>query len=167
METRLRRLPLRERDPDGFAEFTAQDYLDYVDGRAPHRRCAHLPRLPRHHRRRGDSRVGTGRQRCSWPRWHRRGHPLPGSVRYLEAAREAGLRIAVVTSSKMESRARAADPDQVRRDPRRRTRCTARGLNGKPAPDSFLLGAELMDVPARPRGRLRRRHLRCDSRRRR
>ncbi len=74
--------------------------------------------------------------------------PTPGSVRYLNAAREAGLRIAVVTSSKNGGPVLdAADLSgfvEVRVDG---LEIAARGgLNGKPAPDSYLLGAELMGV---------------------
>merc|ERR1711969_238585 len=73
--------------------------------------------------------------------------PYPGSVRYLEAARTAGLRIAVVTSSKNGAAVLdAADLTkfvEVRVDG---LDIVSRGLRGKPAPDSFLLGAELMGV---------------------
>lgn len=74
--------------------------------------------------------------------------PYPGSVRYLQAARDAGLRIAVVTSSKNgKAVLDAADLSkfvEVRVDG---LVTSERGLRGKPAPDSYLLGAELMGVP--------------------
>lgn len=73
--------------------------------------------------------------------------PYPGSVRYLEAARDAGLAIGVVTSSANGAAVlRAAgldgfvqarvDGEVIRRD----------GLRGKPAPDSFLAGARALAV---------------------
>lgn len=73
--------------------------------------------------------------------------PYPGSVRYLEAAREAGLRIAVVTSSKngaaVLDAAGLSDFIEHRVDG---NTIIAEQLRGKPAPDSYLRGAELMGV---------------------
>lgn len=74
--------------------------------------------------------------------------PYPDAVRYLEAVQAAGLRIAVVTSSKNGAAVLAAagltgfveqrvDGNTI----------VAEGLRGKPAPDSYLRGAELMGVP--------------------
>ncbi|MDQ2584179.1 HAD family hydrolase [Saccharothrix yanglingensis] len=77
--------------------------------------------------------------------------PYPGTVRYLEAARAAGLAIGVVTSSANAEKVLDAagltgfvqarvDGVVIARD----------GLKGKPAPDSFLVGARLLGVePAR------------------
>ena len=73
----------------------------------------------------------------------------PGSVRYVQAARDARLPCAVVTSS--------ANADQVLTsaglsdlfDARVDGLVAAReGLAGKPAPDTFLAGARLLGVPA-------------------
>ncbi|MFT4200717.1 beta-phosphoglucomutase family hydrolase [Gordonia sp. (in: high G+C Gram-positive bacteria)] len=72
----------------------------------------------------------------------------PDAVDYLTAVRDAGLGIAVVTSSKnggpvLEAAGlsgfviKRVDGNDI----------AERGLAGKPAPDSFLLGAELMGVP--------------------
>ena len=70
---------------------------------------------------------------------------FPGSVRYLELAREAGMAVAVVSSS-----ANAAEVLEVtglsnlldaRIDG---TVAAERGLPGKPAPDTFLAGAEAL-----------------------
>jgi beta-phosphoglucomutase family hydrolase len=72
----------------------------------------------------------------------------PGSVRYLNAVREAGLRRAVVSASanckEVLDAAGIADLIEVRVDG-----VTARveGLPGKPAPDTFLAGAKLLGVP--------------------
>lgn len=141
---------LRERDPDGFAEFTAQDYLDYVDGRP---RTDGVRTFLASRGITADEatveEIGTGKNEMFVAALASEGvTPYPGSVRYLEAAREAGLRIAVVTSSKNgEAVLKAADLTkyvEIRVDG---LDVAARGLNGKPAPDSFLLGAELMGVP--------------------
>ena len=81
-------------------------------------------------------------------RIHRDGVKVyPGSRRYLEAAQQAGLRRIVVSSS-----ANTAEVLQVtgldkfiegRVDG---NTITEQGLKGKPAPDSFLAGAKLVDA---------------------
>ncbi|MEU5694943.1 beta-phosphoglucomutase family hydrolase [Actinosynnema sp. NPDC020468] len=74
--------------------------------------------------------------------------PYPGSVRYVEAAEKAGLKIAVVTSSANAEKVLEAadltrhvtalvDGNVITRD----------RLHGKPAPDSFVAGARLLGVP--------------------
>lgn len=142
---------LSERDPDGFDEFTEQDYLDYVDGR----RREDGVRAFLHSRQIDDvpaetlAAIGEGKNELFTATLQRDGvDPYPGSVRYLKAARQAGLRIAVVTSSKNGAAVLdAADLSEfveVRVDG---LETASRGLPGKPAPDSFLLGAELMGVP--------------------
>ena len=75
----------------------------------------------------------------------------PGSLRYLEAAREAGLRRVVVSSS-----ANTAEVLQVTGLAHLvegwidGIAIVAQGLRGKPAPDSFLAGARCVGVePAR------------------
>jgi beta-phosphoglucomutase family hydrolase len=71
----------------------------------------------------------------------------PGSVRYLEAVRAAGLRTAVVSSS-----ANALDVLQVTGLARLLDArvdgvvARQRGLPGKPAPDMFLAGAQELDA---------------------
>jgi len=74
--------------------------------------------------------------------------PYPGSVRYLQACRDAGLRRAVVSSSKhCEEIVRAAgieDLLEITVDGNVRER---EKLRGKPAPDTFLRAAELLGVP--------------------
>ncbi|GAB11270.1 putative hydrolase [Gordonia araii NBRC 100433] len=73
--------------------------------------------------------------------------PYPDAVAYLHAARDAGLGIAVVTSSRnggpVLEAAGLSEFVAVRVDG---NVIVERGLAGKPAPDSFLLGAELMGV---------------------
>lgn len=71
-----------------------------------------------------------------------------GSVRYLRAARDAGLPTAVVSSSantpQVLDAAGIADLFDARVDGHT---ATERGLAGKPAPDMFLAGAEALGVP--------------------
>jgi beta-phosphoglucomutase family hydrolase len=73
----------------------------------------------------------------------------PGSVEYLHAAKAAGLRRAVVSASAnckdVLEAAGIADLLEVRVDG---VVARARNLPGKPAPDTFRYGAELLDTPA-------------------
>jgi beta-phosphoglucomutase family hydrolase len=72
----------------------------------------------------------------------------PGSVDYLRAARDAGLRRAVVSASAnckdVLEAAGIAELIEVRVDG---VVARERHLPGKPAPDTFLYGAELLDTP--------------------
>lgn len=72
-----------------------------------------------------------------------------GSVRYVKAVREAGLRTAIVSSSaNTEAVLKAAGVDglfEVRVD---HQVAEAAGLHGKPAPDTFLEAARLLGVAA-------------------
>jgi beta-phosphoglucomutase family hydrolase len=71
----------------------------------------------------------------------------PGSVRYLKAARESGLRRAVVSSSTnckdVLEAAGIEEYFEVRVDG---VVAEQEGLNGKPAPDTFLAGARKLGV---------------------
>lgn len=73
--------------------------------------------------------------------------PYPGSVRYLDEARKAGLRIGVVTSS---ANGKAVlDAGDLAKYVEARidgVTITDRKLKGKPAPDSFLAGAEALNT---------------------
>jgi beta-phosphoglucomutase family hydrolase len=71
-----------------------------------------------------------------------------GSRRYLEAVRDAGLAVAVVSSS-ANTREVLEISDLAQFVDRRVDGVTIReeGLAGKPAPDSFLRAAQLLDVP--------------------
>jgi beta-phosphoglucomutase family hydrolase len=73
--------------------------------------------------------------------------PYPGSVRYLRAVRDAGLRRAVVSSSahcaEIVAAAGIADLLEVRVDG---IVAKERGLSGKPAPDTFQYAATLLGV---------------------
>ena len=73
----------------------------------------------------------------------------PGSVRYVRAVRDAGLRRAVVSGSEhcreVLEAAGIADLFEVRIDG---IVALERHLRGKPAPDSFLAAAEALGVPS-------------------
>ncbi len=77
--------------------------------------------------------------------------PYPGSVRYLKAAREAGLRCAVVSSSTncrdvLAAAGIAADFDAVVDG----VVAHEQHLPGKPAPDTFLAGAAALPTEPAP-----------------
>ena len=75
--------------------------------------------------------------------------PYEGSVRYLEAARDAGLRRAVVSSShNCEAVLKAAGIDHLLEERVDGDTAVEQGLDGKPAPDMFLAGAEAVGVEA-------------------
>jgi beta-phosphoglucomutase family hydrolase len=75
--------------------------------------------------------------------------PYPGSVRYLQAAKAAGLRRAVVSASancaEVVAAAGLSDLLEVRIDG---LVAAARHLRGKPAPDTFLAAADELGVAA-------------------
>jgi beta-phosphoglucomutase family hydrolase len=75
-------------------------------------------------------------------------HAYPGSLRYLDAVRQAGLRTAVVSSSanaaQVLSVAGLTDALDVRIDG---TVAETRKLKGKPAPDTFLVAAQELGTP--------------------
>ena len=144
----------------GLPPFTEQDYIRYVDGKPRSdgvrdflaSRSITLPE--------GDSAdgpdaetvygVGNRKNELLLKRIREDGVKVyEGSRRYLEAARDAGLRRAVVSSS-------ANTPDVLRvtgLDALIEARVDGntiieRRLPGKPAPDSFLAGAALLSVDA-------------------
>jgi HAD superfamily hydrolase (TIGR01509 family) len=71
----------------------------------------------------------------------------PGSVRYLEAVHDAGLRIGVVTSSANgEAVLKAANLERFVEARVDGVVISERHLHGKPAPDSFIVGAQALGV---------------------
>ncbi len=75
--------------------------------------------------------------------------PYEGSVRYLEAARDAGLRRAVVSSShNCEAVLKAAGIDHLLEERVDGDTAVEQHLDGKPAPDMFLAGAKAVGVEA-------------------
>ncbi|MCF8612169.1 beta-phosphoglucomutase family hydrolase [Gordonia sp. HY285] len=134
---------------DQSGPFTDRDYLDFVDGRP------RLDGVRSFLRSRGitvdDATAGAiaeAKNAEFTAVLDRDGvTAYPGSVRYLTAARAAGLRIAVVTSSrngeKVLAAAGLAEFVEHRVDG---NTIVAEKLAGKPAPDSYLRGAQLMEV---------------------
>lgn len=150
---------LRERDGEDFQPFTDQDYAGYVDGRPradgvreflrsrkielPEGKPDDSPHAPT------VNGVGSRKNDLVLRLIKERGvNPYPGSVRYLQAAKDAGLAIAVVTSSANG----AAVLEVAGLTPFVQARIDGvviaeQGLRGKPAPDSFLAGAKALGVP--------------------
>ncbi|TCO64824.1 HAD family hydrolase [Actinocrispum wychmicini] len=151
---------LAHRDGPDFRPFTERDYLDYVDGRPRadgvrtflESRDIHLPEGKADDPP-GDATVngvGNKKNELLLAVIEEEGvRPYPGSRRYLEAARDAGLKIAVVTSSANgEAVLKAADLTQFVQARVDGITITSQGLRGKPAPDSFLAGAKALGVAA-------------------
>jgi len=149
---------LRRRDGAGFAPFTLADYNAYVDGRPRadgvreflRSRGITLPEgspddPP------GDETVngvGNRKNELLLRVIDERGvDPYPGSVRYLGAVRDAGLAIGVVTSSANgEAVLKVTELDRFVQARIDGVVIAERGLRGKPAPDSFLAGAQALGV---------------------
>ncbi|MDT7729715.1 MAG: hypothetical protein QOI21_6291 [Actinomycetota bacterium] len=149
---------LRKRDGEDFKPFTDHDYVAHVDGRPRadgvrefllSRDISLLEGDPGDD---GDTQtvngLGNRKNELVLRIIDERGvNPYPGSVRYLKAAKDAGLKIAVVTSSANGAKVLDAakltpyieariDGNVLKRD----------NLRGKPAPDSFLAGAKALGV---------------------
>ena len=144
---------LRETQGDGFAPFTEHDYDAYVDGKTrsdgvrsflDSRGIAHDEDLVRG--------LGDRKNELVLKLIHERGvEPYEGSVRYLHAARDAGLRRAVVSSSaNCHDVLVAAGIEHLLEARVDGVTVEERHLTGKPAPDMFLEGARELGVePAR------------------
>lgn len=149
---------LEQRAGKDFSPFTEDDYLEHVDGRPRAdgvrdfltSRGIQLPEGTPGDPPTADTIRGIGNKKNELLQKviQQRGvSPYPGSVRYLEAVRDAGLAIAVVTSSAngeavldatgLSKFVQARIDGQV---------IVERKLRGKPAPDSFLAGAEALGV---------------------
>ncbi|WP_409329910.1 HAD family hydrolase [Trujillonella humicola] len=149
---------LRARDP-GAPEFTQLDYNRYVDGKPradgvrdffasrgitlPEGTPDDGPGAPTVH--------GVGRRKNVLLLRELEEHGVevyPGSIRFLEAARAAGLATAVVTASANGEQVVAAGGFGQLLDARVDGVVAAReGLRGKPAPDTFLAAARALGVP--------------------
>ena len=71
----------------------------------------------------------------------------PGSVRYVRAAREAGIRRAIVSASKnCHDILQAADIDNLFEEVIDGNVAERRHLSGKPSPDTFLVASEALGV---------------------
>ncbi len=137
----------------GQEPFTEADYNNYVDGRPRFdgvraflkSRNIDLPEGDPDTPPSDDTVQGVGNrknERVQQIIAERGVNPYPGSVRYLEQAKAAGLRIGVVTSS-ANGKAVLAAADLTKFVEARIDGVVIadRKLNGKPAPDSFLAGA--------------------------
>jgi beta-phosphoglucomutase family hydrolase len=148
---------LRKRDGEDFKPFTMRDYTAYVDGRpradgVREFLAARGIELPEDNSGNGDTdtieSLGNRKNELVLKIIDERGvSPYPGSMRYLRAAKDAGMKIAVVTSSANGAKVLDAagitpfveariDGLVLKRD----------NLRGKPAPDSFLAGAKALGV---------------------
>jgi beta-phosphoglucomutase family hydrolase len=149
---------LAHRDGPGFRPFTERDYLDHVDGRPRadgvreflESRGITLP-VGSADDQPGEATingVGNKKNELLLKVIEEEGvRPYPGSRRYLEAAKKAGYRIAVVTSSANgEAVLKAADLTQFVQARVDGITITSQGLRGKPAPDSFLAGAKALGL---------------------
>ena len=150
--------PLLEKS--GQQPFTDDDYNNYVDGRPRfdgvreflRSRGIELPEADPDAAPSYDSIQGVGNRknvRVQEIIQERGVQPYPGSVRYLEAARAAGLKVGVVTSSA--NGKTVLDAGDLTKFVQARVdglTIRERNLKGKPAPDSFLAGAEALGVAA-------------------
>jgi beta-phosphoglucomutase family hydrolase len=140
---------LRETQGEDFVAFSQHDYDEYVDGKTradgvrsflQSRDIEHDEDLVRE--------LGDRKNRMVLELIHDHGvEPYGGSVRYLHAARDAGLRRAVVSSSAnchdVLVAAGIEDLLEARVDG---VTVEERHLKGKPAPDMFLEGARALGV---------------------
>lgn len=148
---------LRNRDP-GAAEFSADDYNQYVDGK-PRKdgvrdfltsRGITLPEGSDDDLADALTVAGVATRKNELIMAELDEHGVQvyeGSMRYLRAARDAGLAIAVVTASANGEHVVAvagfADLIDARVDG---VVAATEGLRGKPAPDTFLAGARALGV---------------------
>lgn len=124
---------------DGVRSFLASRHIEIPDGGVsdpPVRATVHG--------------LGNRKDRLFLDLIHRHGvTPYEGSVRYLHAAREAGLRTAVVSSSKNCSEVlKAAKLDGLFDGQVDGNVADAEHLKGKPAPDTYLRAARMLGAHA-------------------
>jgi beta-phosphoglucomutase family hydrolase len=149
---------LRQRDGEAFAPFTDRDYTDHVDGRPRAdgvreflaSRGIQLPEGDRDDPPSAETVNGLGNRKNDLVQKLIREQgvaPYPGSRRYLEAARDAGLPMAVVSSSANTMAVlEAADLTAFVSTVVDGLALAKRGLRGKPAPDTFLAAARDLGV---------------------
>ena len=138
---------LRERDGEGFQEFTSRDYERYVDGKPRYDGVRSFLEARGIEPEEGLVTELGDRKNDAVQRAIREDgvKVYEGSRRYLEAARDAGLRRAVVSSS-----ANAQEVLEVTGlAPLIEARVDGvvakeRGLPGKPKPDTFVEGARML-----------------------
>ncbi|HEX6471112.1 MAG TPA: beta-phosphoglucomutase family hydrolase [Streptosporangiaceae bacterium] len=149
---------LRGREGPGFSPFTDQDYDEHVDGRPRadgvrdflSSRGIRLPEGRQDDAPTAETVNGVGNRKNQLftSLIEERGiTPYPGSVTYLKAVKDAGLAVGVVTSSRNALTVlRAAGLNDFVRARIDGTVIAERHLRGKPAPDSFLAGADALGV---------------------
>jgi beta-phosphoglucomutase family hydrolase len=149
---------LRRRQGEDFEPFTAGDYNEYVDGRPRAdgvrtflvSRGIHLPEGAPDDAPGAETINGVGNRKNELLQRiidERGVDAYPGSVRYLEAVHDAGLRIGVVTSSANgEAVLKAANLERFVEARVDGVVISERHLHGKPAPDSFIAGAHALGV---------------------
>ena len=139
-------------DREGQQPFDIEaDYDRYVDGRPRYDGVAEFLRsrgieLPEEE----IHRLGDRKNDLVQKLIHERGiDPYPGSVRYVRAARDAGLRTAVVSSSaNTRDVLHVAGIEELFDARVDGVTIETEHLRGKPAPDSFLAGARAIGVEA-------------------
>jgi beta-phosphoglucomutase family hydrolase len=149
---------LQARDGSGYQPFSQHDYDQHVDGRPRadgvreflHSRGIALPEGSADDQSDAQTVNGVGNRKNDLllELIKERGvTAYPGSVRYLEAARDAGLAIGVVTASQnAEAVLAAANLSQFVQARIDGVVVADQGLRGKPAPDSYLAGARALGV---------------------
>ena len=140
---------LREAQGDGFAPFSDHDYDAYVDGKTRYDGVrSFLDSRAIEHDERLVHELGDRKNELVLKLIHDHGvEPYEGSVRYLEAARDAGLRRAVVSSSaNCHDVVVAAGIEHLLEARVDGVTVEERHLSGKPAPDMFLEAAKELGV---------------------
>ena len=144
--------------PEPFREFSQHDYDAYVDGKRRQdgvrsflaSRGIELPDGAPDDPPARETVAGLGNRKNELvlERIRKEGvQPYQGSVRYVKAARDAGLRHAVVSSStNARDVLRAAGFEDAFETVIDGVVAERQHLNGKPAPDTFLAGARALDV---------------------
>jgi len=140
---------LRERQGKDFQPFTDDDYNDYVDGKPRYDGVrAFLDSRGIEHDEKLVHDLGDRKNDLVLKLIHDHGvEPYEGSVRYLKAARDAGLPRAVVSSStNCHDVLVAAGIEGLLEARVDGNTVEERHLNGKPAPDMFLEGAKELGI---------------------
>lgn len=140
---------LREREGDGFEEFTSRDYERYVDGKPRYDGVrSFLESRDIEPEEELVTMLGDRKNDAVQRKIREEGVKVfEGSRRYLEAARDAGLRRAVVSSSANTQEVLEvtglAPLIEARVDG---VVAKERGIPGKPKPDTFIEGARMLGV---------------------
>jgi beta-phosphoglucomutase family hydrolase len=140
---------LREREGDDFRPFDQDDYNSYVDGKPRYDGVRSFLESRDIEPEEGlVRRLGDRKNELVVEKIREGGvQPYEGSRRYLEAARDAGLRRAVVSSSaNTRDVLVSAGIEELIEERVDGIVAEERKLKGKPAPDTFLEGARMLGV---------------------